>query len=548
LLPAAQGDAVLIATHPNPHAESYRSGGHWPQRSLPALFAETVRAGALRGAITDGAAQLTFGDLEERSRRIAAGFRQLGIAAGDVVAYQLPNWWEAVVVFLATLRVGAVVHPLLPSFREAELRFTLRQTRARLLVIPGRLRDVDHRELIAGIREELPDLAHVLVARAAPGSGMHMLDDFSTSSAPLTSDDDTDPDAVALAMYTSGSTAEPKGVLHTHNSLAAEVMSLRRVHQLTAGDRTLMPSPLTHISGVIHAILTPALLGTSAVLMERWNAAQAAELIRRMQVTYMVGVPTVLQDLLALSATGLDAENPLPSLRLFSCGGAEVSADLVRAARQCFSTCTTKRVYGSTEFPTIATTDASSSGTRGIDSDGQAIPPNEVRIVDVAGTPLPPGVEGEVQARGPECFVGYLDPILNEDAFSVDGWFRTGDLGVLDEAGYLQITGRLKEIVIRKGEKISVREVEELVATHPAVAEVAVVALPDPSTGERACAAIRVHPGKALDLPGLRAHLAARGVARQKWPEEVRLVAEFPRTDSGKIWRRKLAAELGRRT
>ena len=533
----AHTTAVPISpTFPNPHVAHFRAAGSWPQQSLAALFARTVQRQPARESLIEGTRRLTFHDLNELVQRAVGGFQSLGLGPGDVIAYQLPNWWEAAVVFLAAQRLGAIVNPLLPIFRESELRFTLRQSQARALIIPGIFRGGDHRELVAAVRGALPALAEVLVVRAEPLSGMRS---FATlldaSPTPAALAPTVDPDSLALLMYTSGTTAEPKGVLHTHNSLAAEVLSLERVHQLTPADRTLMPSPLTHISGVIHGILAPALLGTSAVLMERWEPARAADLIARERVTYMIGAPTFLQDLLAEPPA-----RETRSLRLFSCGGAGVSPALMQRARERFPNCVAKRVYGSTEFPTLTTTDADDALTHGIDTEGRAIAPAEVRIADAAGNALPVGAEGEVQGRGPECFVGYLDARLNADAFTHDGWFRTGDLGVLDAAGYLRITGRLKEIVIRKGEKISVKEVEDAIAAHPAVAEAVVIPCPDAHTGERTCAVVRLHAGRSIDLESLAAFLDARGLAKQKWPEQLDVVTDFPRTESGKVLRTRL--------
>ena len=553
-------NVAIVATHPTPLATTYRTAGHWSQQSLGALFARTAQRLPERDAIIDGTRRLTFDELDGLSARAAHGLHRLGFRAGDVIAYQLPNWWEAAVMFLAIARLGATVNPLLPIFREAELRFTLQQSGAQALVIPGILRGCDHRDLINGLRRDLPALREVFVARDHAPVGMRafatLLDTpgKQTSSAVPRA---VDPDSIALLMYTSGTTAHPKGVLHTHNSLAAEVLSLERVHQLTPVDRTLMPSPLTHISGVLHGILTPALLGTSAVLMERWEASRALELIAGERITYMVGAPTFLQDLIANLAVPSDQrEQPIEkapaagppaagpgdygSLRLFSCGGAGVSPALMQRARECFPNCVAKRVYGSTEFPTLTTTDAADALTHGIDTEGRPIWPAELRIADAGGNVLPAGTEGEVQGRGPECFAGYLDTALNADSFTADGWFRTGDLGTIDAAGYLRITGRLKDIIIRKGEKISVKEVEDAIAAHPAVAEVAVIPRPDAHTGERACAVIRLRPGSSVDLPTLTAFLGAQGLAKQKWPELLEVVDDFPRTDSGKIQREKL--------
>ncbi|MFQ5667527.1 MAG: AMP-binding protein [Candidatus Binatia bacterium] len=541
---------AIAPTFQTPLARQYRAAGHWRQEPLGALLSRTVRQHAGREGIIDHAQRLTFRELDRLSQRAAVGFRSLGLGPGDVIAYQLPNWWEAVVVFLGAVRMGATVNPLLPMFRESELGFTLRQSGAQALVIPGVWRGCDYRDLLAALRPKLPALRAVFVARDAPRPGMHSWESF-LATAPERALDDASAGppvaaaSVALLMYTSGTTAEPKGVLHTHNTLAAEVMSLARVHQLTPQDRTLMPSPLTHISGVIHGMLVPALLGTSAVLMERWEPRQALDLIARERVTYMVGAPTFLQDLVT-QAEDCDGGD-LRTLRLFSCGGAGVSPALVRRARERFPTCVTKRVYGSTEFPTLTTTDAANASRHGIDTEGRAIWPAEVRIADDAGESLPPGVAGEVQGRGPEGCVGYRDGALNADAFTADGWFRTGDLGILDAAGYLRITGRLKDIIIRKGEKISVKEVEDQIAAHPAVAEVAVIPRPDPAAGERACAVVRLRPGMRLDLVALTQFLAAKGLAKHKWPEHLQVVADFPRTESGKIRRAKLQERYAER-
>jgi cyclohexanecarboxylate-CoA ligase len=277
-------------------------------------------------------------------------------------------------------------------------------------------------------------------------------------------------------------------------------------------------------------------LGTRAVLMDRWEPGAGLDLIERERVTYMVGAPTFLADL--ADHPDLDRRD-VSSLRLFSCGGADVSPDLIRRARARLG-CVAKRVYGSTEFPTITTTDAADAEAMGIETEGRPIPPNRVRILDEDGSAPPPGSEGEVQARGPECFVGYADPTLDADAFTADGWFRSGDLGRLDAEGYLRITGRLKEIVVRKGEKFSLRELEELIARHPAVADVAVVAMPDPVTGERACAVVVLRDDQPLTLAEISEFLTAAGLARQKLPEQLEVVRNLPRTDSGKVQRAEL--------
>lgn len=523
-------------------AARYHRHGFWGDAAVGARFAATCVQRGYDDALIEGERRVSFAELERLVQRATLGLLALGVGPGDVVAYQLPNWWEAAVVFLAAARLGAVANPVLPMFRERELRFILRQSGASVLIVPGEFRGCDYRQLISGVRADLPALREVLVARAEAPASMRSFDAFLTTPwerAPQTADrvvTAVDPDSLLMLMYTSGTTAAPKGVLHTHNTLIAEVQSLARMHALTPRDRTLMPSPLTHISGVIHAILTPALLGTSAVLMERWEAGEGLELIERERVTYMVGAPTFLQDLVEHRDCG---RRDVSSLRLFSCGGASVSADLIERARARLG-CVAKRVYGSTEFPTITTTDAADAAAMGSETEGRPIAPAEVRIVGESGSTCPPGTAGEVQARGPECFVGYADAALNADTFTADGWFRTGDLGALDAAGYLRITGRLKDIVIRKGEKFSVRELEDLIARHPAVADAAVLALPDSRTGERACAVVVLRPAGALTLAALTDFLRGEGLAAQKLPEQLEIVDQLPRTESGKVQRAAL--------
>ncbi len=532
--------AMLRPTHTPALADGYRRAGFWRGETIWQVFATTAAARGTRVAIVEGALRTSWVALAAAAERVAGGLAALGVGPGDVVAVQLPNWTETVVALLAAARLGAVPTPILPILRRRELGFVLRASGARVLVVPGRYRDADHRVLAAELRPELPALEHVVVVRDEPGPSALAWAALAAA-APTTRPAPGDGAAIALLMYTSGTTAEPKGVLHSHDTLLAEARSLKAVHALSPADVVLMPSPLTHVSGLVHALLVPAVLGTTAVLMERWDPAAALELIARERVTYMVGAPTFLRDL-AFHPT-LPAHD-VHSLRLFSCGGADVDPALVREAAARLG-CVAKRVYGSTEFPTITTTGPDDPPARRIDSDGRAIGAAELRLVDDAGRPVPAGVEGEILARGPECFLGYHDPAHNTDAFTPDGWFRTEDLGVLDAAGYLRIVGRRKDIIIRKGENVSARELEELLAEHPATLEVAVVGVPDPACGEIACAVIRPRAGVAPPtLAELADYLARRGLSRRKLPERLELVEDFPRTASGKILKRALRARL----
>jgi cyclohexanecarboxylate-CoA ligase len=333
--------------------------------------------------------------------------------------------------------------------------------------------------------------------------------------------------------------------MHTHQTLTAELRSLVEAHGLGPSDRVLMPSPLTHVSGVVHGILAPALLGTSAVLEERWDPGAALRDVERHRVTYMIGAPTFLQEMLAHPHV---AEHDLSSLRLFSCGGASVAPELMRAGRARIPGLVTKRSYGSSEFPTIATTSVEDALAHGLDTEGRALRGVEIRITDAGGRELQPGGEGEIRARGPDCFLGYVDRALDADSFDDEGFFRTGDLGVLDVDGYLRVTGRVKDIIVRKGEKISAREVEDLLLEHPDVADAAVIPLADATSGERACACIQAaRDAEPPTLDALVAFLRGRDLTPQKLPEQLEVVSEFPRTPSGKINKRLLREEIERR-
>jgi acyl-CoA synthetase (AMP-forming)/AMP-acid ligase II len=526
-------------THAAARAATYRTDGTWHGETLWDAAAATARVRPDAVAVVDGTARIGLAALLHDAERTAAGLAALGVHPGDAVAVQLPNWHETIVAFLAIVRLGAVVVPVLATHRRRELAFVLGESGARVLVVPGRHRDCDHRDLVGEVRDAVP-LAHVVVVRDEPAPGMHAWEALLTTEVAAPAPP-RDAEAIALLLYTSGTTADPKGVLHSHETLLAEARSLGPVHGLGADDATLMPSPLAHVSGIVHAVLVPCVLGSRAVLMERWDPTAGLAAIAREGVTYMVGAPTFLRDLASHPAL---AAHDLSRFRLFSCGGADVDPTLVTEAAARLG-CVVKRVYGSSEFPTVTTCGPDDPPARRVETEGRVIGSAELRLLDDDGAPVAAGAEGEVVARGPECFLGYRDATLNADAFTADGWFRTGDLGVVDDAGYLRITGRKKDIVIRKGENISAREVEDAVAAHPAVAEVAVVGLPDVAAGEIACAVVRLRDGAAAPtVDELARFLVARGLSKRKLPERVVAVTEFPRTASGKIVKRALRQRL----
>lgn len=527
-------------------AGRYRGSGLWRGVSLGSSFDETCARLGSQAALVDATTTLGFDQLHRATERLAGGLERLGVRPGDAVAYMLPNWWEAAATLLATVRLGAIAVPIVPFLRAREVSQILAETQPSVVVAPESRGTTDYpallRDAVAPLGRALPEI--VLTRPTAPAAG-EVHDFASLLAAGPPPRRDVDAARLAVVIYTSGSTAAPKGAMHTHETLDAELQSLRTVHDLGPRDRVLMPSPLTHISGVVHGILAPALLGTSAVLMDRWEPGAALAHIEARQITYMIGAPTFLQEMLA--HPNLERHD-LSSLRLFSCGGASVPAELMRRAREKLPGLVSKRVYGSSEFPTISTTSAEDARTRGLDTEGRALPGVELEVCDADGTPVPAGTEGEIRARGPDCMVGYADSRLNAETFDEKGFLRTGDLGVLDDEGYLTVTGRVKDIIVRKGEKISAREVEDLIIRHASVAEVAVIPLADAAAGEIACACVRLESGATPPtLEELVAFLRELDLTARKLPERLVTCPDFPRAPSGKIHKKQLRDVVARK-
>lgn len=526
---------IVAPTYRPPLSAAWRARGLWNDATLWETFAATAAARPGHPAVIDGATRLDFGALAERAQRCAAGLSGLGVRAGDRVALVLPAWWEAIVTLLAIARLGAVAVPLLPIHRHRELALALAGAAARVCVTAAGA----SLAVVRDLRAQCPALEAVVVVRGDPGP-----DELPwplPATVALAPGDGARAAEVAVLLYTSGTTAEPKGVLHTHQTLLAEARSLGPVHQLGPQDVALVPSSAGHIAGIVHGLLVPSVFGATAVLLDRWTPDRALAVMAAEGVSYTVGAPVLLRELATHPAR---TKYDLSRFRLFSCGGAAVDPQLLAEAAERLG-CVAKRVYGSTEFPTIATTGPDDPPTRRLDSDGRAIDGAEIRIVAPDGTAVACGEEGEILARGPDCCVGYLDPARTGESFTDDGWFRTGDLGRLDPEGFLRVTGRLKDVIIRKGENISAPEVEALLATHPAVAEVAVVGLPDATAGEIACAVVVPRRGgPAPTLESLASHLRAQGLSTRKLPERLVLMDALPRTASGKVQKTALREQL----
>jgi acyl-CoA synthetase (AMP-forming)/AMP-acid ligase II len=514
-------------------AAAYRAAGYWRDETLADVARQTCHDAPDRLLLVEGDRCLTRAEAWDAASRLAAFFLSRGLQPGDVVSFQLPNWIEAAVLALAARRCGLVLNPIPPIYRESEVGYILQDCRAKLVFVPQVFRGHDHQRMLEGLRSKLPSLPEVVVVRgdAASVGWRHAL-----SLAPARDDDlpRIDPAAAMVVMYTSGTTGRPKGVIHNHYAFDYRVRSMREAWSIGPSDVVFMPSPVTHITGAYWAFDMPWVSGATSVLLDVWSADEGIDCIEKRRCTVTGGATPFLRQLLD-TAAGRPAA--MASLRIFFCGGTTVSADLIREAAAAYPRCLFFRAYGSTEMPTatLGIRDRAHA-ILGAETDGEVVPPTEVRIVDASGdASVADGEEGEILVRGPEQFIGYLHPDDNVGAFDEGGYFRMGDLGRRVHGRYLVITGRKKDLIIRSGENISPKEVEDVLATHAAIAEVAIVAMPSRETGEKGCAFVVVRPGQAIDLAEIRRFLERAGLARQKFPEHLVSVDELPRVSSGKV-------------
>jgi len=467
----------------------------------------------------------TFGDVHTRARHVASGLRSRGVGVGDVVAFQLPNWVEAAVTFYAACLLGAVVVPVVHFYGAREVGYILRQSRARVFVCADRFRHLDYLAMLEQLRPQLPDLELVAVVGDDPPEGSL---DFSAlaDASPLRAPVRTDPELPALVAYTSGTTADPKGVIHVHRTIGAEMQQMKG-----EAPPSLVGAPVGHAIGMLGALLLPVQQGQPIHLIDVWDPATVLAAMVEAGLSGGNGATYFLTSL--LDHPDYDERHRRLMSRV-ALGGAPVPAAVADRAESLGISLV--RFYGSTEHPSVTGCEHDDPADKRLRTDGRPLAGVEVRIVDDEGHNLPAGEPGEILSRGPDCFAGYTDWALTEKSVDSEGWYATGDVGVLDADGYLAITDRKKDIIIRGGENISALEVEELLLRTPGVAEVAVVAAPDARLGEHACAFLRLHPGAPAPMvEELRSRLEAAGLARQKCPEEVRVVEELPRTASGKV-------------
>ncbi len=516
-------------------AEAYRRG-LWVRTTLADSLRTAAETSPRRTVLVDKGTRLDCATLYTQATRLATALLAR-LPTGSVVSFMLPNWHEAAVIYLAATLAGMVVNPILPSLRDHDLRFILEDVETAMIFVPHQFGGHDYAAMLERVTTTMSSAPEVVVLRGEAGSHTpypallgHQPD--AAKLPPL------DPDDVRMVLYTSGTTGRAKGVLHSHNSIHALICQIRDHWTIDPGDTFLVPSPIAHIGGSIYAFECPLLLGTTAVLMDRWDPAAAVTLMNSERCTHMAGATPFLQQLLSAAER---AGTRLPDLKVFICGGASVSPSLIRRAAEYFDGAVVTRVYGCTEVPvTTIGAPRRDEVDCAADTDGRS----GIAEIKLAAHEAAPVGDGEICVRGPQMLLGYRHPEDDVESFDAARFFRTGDLGRWVNGQYLVVTGRAKDVIIRNGENISAKEVEDLLADHPGIAEIAVVGLPDERTGERACAVIVAAGAVRPDVASLLALLESKGVAKFKAPEQVVIWDALPKNDAGKILKHQIRAAL----
>lgn len=525
---------------------AYRQQGLWGDASLADYWQQTARAMPDKIAVVDNhGASYTYSALDHAASCLANWMLAKGIESGDRIAFQLPGWCEFTVIYLACLKIGAVSVPLLPSWREAELVWVLNKCQAKMFFAPTLFKQTRPVDLILPLQNQLPQLQQIVgVDKLAPATSSLSLSQIITDNIPLTTAITTHGDELAAVLFTSGTEGLPKGVMLTHNNILASERAYCARLNLTWLDVFMMPAPLGHATGFLHGVTAPFLIGARSVLLDIFTPDACLALLEQQRCTCMLGATPFVYDLLNL----LEKQPAdLSALRFFLCGGTTIPKKVARECQQ--RSIKLLSVYGSTESSPHAVVNLDNSLSRFMHTDGYAAAGVEIKVVDDARKTLPPGCEGEEASRGPNVFMGYFDePELTARALDEEGWYYSGDLCRMDEAGYIKITGRKKDIIVRGGENISSREVEDILLQHPKIHDACVVAMPDERLGERSCAYVVLKaPHHSLSLEEMAAFFSRKRVAKYKYPEHIVVIEKLPRTASDKIQKFLLRKDIIRR-
>lgn len=512
----------------------YRSAGFWEDRTLSSFLDEAGTRHPEVTAITAGTHHTRYREMRRAAASLAHSISRRWLRPRDVVTVFLPNWPESALAIHAITWSGCVVSPVVTTYRRAELSFILTQSGSRAIFIPHVFRDFNFVTLLSEVIADLDDPPAVIVVRPQGDlpEGFFALDDLLDQHGSM--DPAGDPADICLLLYTSGTTSAPKGVLHSHQTIIWEMRSIIRELQLGNDDSTFMASPIGHLTGIVYGVYLPTVLANSSALLDVWDAPAAADIIEQHACRVSLGATPFLQGL----TTEYERRGTSSSLHTFICGGADVPADLVARGSRVLDARVT-RTYGLSEMPTFSISGAGAAPEQCAHTDGTPIEPADGYLLNESD-----GV-GELVVRGPELFLGYLDAALNDDAFTDDGYFRTGDLVSIDPAGALSVRGRMKDIIIRGGENISALEVETYLREHEGIHDAAVVGYPDVRMGERVAAFLVLASGAAeATLNDVGGYLHTRGLAAHKRPERIEIVTDLPRTASGKVQKHVLRKQI----
>lgn len=528
----------------------YYGAGFWQPASFNALVAQQVAGNPDATFVLDGTTSFTYREFGERALRLAVGFKRDGIGTGDRVAVQLPNWTEFALVAAALSRIGAILVPIMPIYRGDEVGYVLQHSGAVAVVMCGEFRGFDHAAMFRSLRADCPDVRATYVARAGadldPDLGTpfdSLLADGELAALEEEAGPDSSPDDGFLIVYTSGTTSRPKGCFHTFNTLRASAAAIAKSLDYGPDDVQFGPSPITHSTGLVTSVVLPLLVGAKSYLMETWDPEEGLRRIQEHGCTAAVTATPFLQMLMgAYDPDKHDAS----SLRIWVCAGSPIPGSVVEKSRQLFAGCQTLSLYGRSENFLTTMCTVHDPAERSATSDGSALEGATVKIVDAAGEEVPRGEEGDIAYKGPSHMIEYYrNDEETASLFTPEGYSRSGDLGRMDADGFVRVTGRLKDIVIRGGMNISAREIEEHLLQHPAIANVAVVGMPDERLGEKVCAyVVPADPDAPPSLADLTAYLREHKLATQKLPERLEVVGQLPMTATGKIQKHVLRAEI----
>lgn len=514
--------------------QEYRQKGYWGDATLADYWRMAILSSPEKIAVTDlQGTCYSYAELDDASDRVAAFLKDVGVAPGEFVSVQLPNWAEFTVIYAACLKVGAVINPILPCYRADELMYILTTCESKVFFYAAAFRQFDYLRMVHLLTQTIPGLREtVIVEKEKVVNEGNTLARIINEYCPVADIAICKADDLAAVLFTSGTSGSPKGVMFTHNNIIASEKAFAAAFHFNYRDVMLMPAPVAHATGFHHGVTAPFMFAAKSVLQDIFKPDTCLALLVREKCTCSMGATPFVHDILCSLK---NKKYDISSLRFFLCGGAPIPRHIVKEALDVGLKVLS--VYGSTESVPHTAVGLHDPVEKVFNSDGVPVPGVEIRVVDKGRHPLPAGIEGEQASRGPNVFMGYLkEPELTAQVLDDEGWYYSGDLCIMDEDGYIRITGRIKDVIIRGGENISSVEIENILLQFPNIREAGVVAMPDQRLGERICAYVVLNDADlGLTLEGVKTFFALKNVAKCKYPERIEIVERLPKTPSGKI-------------